>query len=139
MVVHPPIGAITQDLDWHEMTMDCVRAVVKYSVPIKVAATRSICNVIHSARQCAGPGSDMFLRLVAFLVPLVLEFFLAQLAEYAEVEMPEHQEARKQTAQATLWEAEEQRQRWHDHDKKHEQEKKVNSWSLDDGMSDLPF
>lgn len=137
MMTAPAVLLVTDDLDWHDTCLDCARVVVKYSVPIKIAAVKIVQSTIQSARQCAGPSSDMFLKLVAFLVPLVLEFFLCQLAHYADVEVPQEQAQKKQVSvtQGNLWEAEQQRRRWQNHDRK--EEKTVPSWSLDDGQDDV--
>ena len=141
MTVTPPVVAISGDMDWADVAYDCGRTIVKYSVPIKIAATNVLVSAIENARQYARPGSDMFLRLVAFLVPIILEFFLAQLAYHVGTEVPNEQEQKKATTQSKMWEAETQRQRWADYDRKqakdqsHGNEAMVNSWSLDDGFN----
>ena len=144
MTITPPVVAIAEDMDWADVAYDCGRTIVKYSVPIKLAATNVLVSAIENARRCAQPGSDMFLRLVAFLVPIILEFFLAQLAYHVGTEVPDEQEQKKAKTQSNMWEAETQRQRWNDYDRKqareraarsHGNEAMVNSWSLDDGLT----
>ena len=106
-----------------------------------------MCNLfqvaVARARKMAPPTSDLFLRLVAFLTPLVLEFFLQCLADYADVDVPPDEETQAaQSTQSDLWEAEKQRERWRTHDKQHEEPATVDSWSLDDGLGDqgrMPF
>ena len=141
----PAVLMIDEELDWHETLMDCAKVVVRFSIPIKVAATKLAVNALQSLANVLGTQSEMFIKLGAFLVPFVLEFFLQRLADYADVDVPEadaeaagRQEDRRgapTASQAHLWEAEQQRQRWDTHDRK--EEKTVPSWSLDDGQDDV--
>lgn len=147
MTITPPVAAISwdEDFDWADVLLDCVRRIVRYKAAIQVVAVSAVQAAVEKARAMAPPTSDMFLRLVAFLTPLILEFFLQCLADYAEVDVPPSAEAAaEQTKQSDMWEAEHQRSRWHDHDEQQEQAEPatVDSWSLDDGLGDqgkMPF
>ena len=143
MTITPPVAAIAwdEDFDWADVLLDCVRRIVRYKAAIQVVAVSAVQHAVEKARKMAPPTTDMFLRLVAFLTPLVLEFFLQCLADYADVEVPDV-EQQAQSKQSDLWEAEQQRERWRTHDKQHEEPATVDSWSLDDGLSDqerMPF
>ena len=147
----PAVLMIDEDLDWSETLVDCAKVVVRFSIPLKVAATKVVVNALQSLANCLGTQSEMFVKLGAFLVPFVLEFFLQRLADYADVEVPaaddeavgrqeDHRHvptasgARPHVSQQDIWEADQQRQRWDTHDRK-EVEKEpatVPSWSLDD-------
>ena len=145
MIITPPVAAIAwdDDFDWADVLLDCVRRIVRYKAAIQVVAVSAVQHAVEKARQAAPPTTDMFLRLVAFLTPLVLEFFLQCLADYAGVDVPDVEEQQEQSKQSDLWEAEQQRSRWRAHDKKqYEEPATVKSWSLDDGLSDpeqMPF
>ena len=146
----PAVLMIDEDLDWSETLMDCARVVVRFSIPLKVAATKVCVNALQSLQKCLGTQSEMFVKLGAFLVPFILEFFLQRLADYADVEVPaaataaeavgtqeDHRHA-PTASQANLWEASQQQQRWDDLDRKEEREEKtVPSWSLDDGVENM--
>ena len=147
----PVVLLASDEVDWEALCQDCARVVVRYSCAIKAAAVVVAQDIVRKVSACVGPSSDMFIKLTAFLVPFVLEFFLQRLADYADVEVPEgapeavsRQEdrrhaptasgARPHVSQQDIWEADQQRQRWDTHDRK-EVEKEpatVPSWSLDD-------
>lgn len=144
----PAVLMIDEDLDWSETLVDCAKVVVRFSVPLKAAAVKVCVAALQSLQKCLGTQSEMFIKLAAFLVPFALEFFLQRLADYADVEVPEaapeamgRQEERRHAptaSQTHLWEAEQQRQRWDDMDRKEvNEEKTVPSWSLDDGQDDV--
>ena len=145
MTITPPVAAISwdEDFDWADVLIDCVRRIVRYKVAIKAVAVSAVQAAIERARKVAPPTSDLFLRLVAFLTPLILEFFLQCLADYADVEVPLDEETQQeQSRQSDLWEAEQQRQRWRKHDRQHREPAVAKSWSLDDGFGDqdqMPF
>ena len=147
MTITPPVAAISwdEDFDWADVLIDCVRRIVRYKAAIQHVAVSAVQAAVERARKMAPPTSDMFLRLVAFLTPLVLEFFLQCLADYAQVDVPDVETQQSQTKQSDMWEAEQQRSRWNDHDKQEKQYEEpatVDSWSLDDGLGDqgkMPF
>ena len=139
------LAADELDIDWEQVCVDCASRIVRYAEPIKIVCVSLITTTIRNVRKCAGPSSDMFISLVAYLVPLVLEFFLSQLADYADCEVPsapaaddeeeDHTTRREpRVSQADLWQAQQQQSRWDNHDRK--EDAVVDSWSLNDGQDD---
>lgn len=87
-----PIAATQDDLDWEEVALDCARVILDYRTPIEAAVAKVVSEAVRSARKGAGPSWDFTLRFAAFLTPVLMEFAFQQLAEYADVELPERKE-----------------------------------------------